>query len=385
MTSNSASLPPILLPLAKVLIFESAQALDNLSQTEPDLIAHRDELSKFLGDEVFSMIENQKTLEQRYNDLIQERNQLKGMHNRSRYTESLEHIKEVTDELRTATQALRKALQENPRVSSNLAKIQHERSRLLQLLHDTMTDLDHGTYTAMHVTVSEEKAKNDRYGQMVTHEKEANQRIKDVTAQLEHEKAEYDKGLAQRRDALAKLQTELADTKLKSTVEVTYTRKEAAGRADKRAREDGTAQLDVMKLIEDGRTQLEVEMRVDKTLSDHLEAAVTDLEQQAQEWNERYAKELEEHENQVEEMTKKEKAAAEKLAGLTEDYEREVRDLNRRDEQRAFEARMKLVLDAARVLRQPYSVAEIQRLWKEAARGKAAPAGKGKKGKKGKK
>lgn len=44
----------------------------------PDLLQHRDELSKFIGDEISRTMTEQKSLEKRYEELIEERANMKG-------------------------------------------------------------------------------------------------------------------------------------------------------------------------------------------------------------------------------------------------------------------------------------------------------------------
>ena len=44
----------------------------------PDLLQHRDELSKFIGDEIARTMVEQKSLERRYEELIEQRAAMKG-------------------------------------------------------------------------------------------------------------------------------------------------------------------------------------------------------------------------------------------------------------------------------------------------------------------
>ena len=52
---------------------ECLEKLAFLGSITPDVLAHRDELSQFVGDEISRIIEEQRRLEQRYEELIAQR------------------------------------------------------------------------------------------------------------------------------------------------------------------------------------------------------------------------------------------------------------------------------------------------------------------------
>ena len=62
------------------------------------------------------MIE-QKSLERRYEELIEQRAAMKGMVNKNRYKEVQEEIQDVSRALRESTNNLVRSLKENPNVS----------------------------------------------------------------------------------------------------------------------------------------------------------------------------------------------------------------------------------------------------------------------------
>jgi IQ domain-containing protein G len=112
---------------------ETVEKLSFLGSITPDVLAHRDELSKFVGDEISRIITEQSGLEARYEDLITERGNLKGLANKSRYKEVQEEIAEVSRALRESTKQLCRNLKDNPNISGNLIKIQRERSELIEV------------------------------------------------------------------------------------------------------------------------------------------------------------------------------------------------------------------------------------------------------------
>ena len=83
------------------------------------MLQHRDELSKFIGDEISRTMIEQKSLERRYEELIEQRAAMKGMVNKNRYKEVQEEIQDVSRALRESTNNLVRSLKENPNVSGN--------------------------------------------------------------------------------------------------------------------------------------------------------------------------------------------------------------------------------------------------------------------------
>ena len=63
----------------------------------PDLLQHRDELSKFIGDEISRTMAEQRALEKQYEDLIEQRAAMKGKLNKVKYKEVQEEIQEALE------------------------------------------------------------------------------------------------------------------------------------------------------------------------------------------------------------------------------------------------------------------------------------------------
>ena len=70
---------PSLEPLAPVvaerivaILEDTTEKLSFLDSITPDVLQHRDELSKFIGDEIMKTLTEQKVLEKRYEELIEQ-------------------------------------------------------------------------------------------------------------------------------------------------------------------------------------------------------------------------------------------------------------------------------------------------------------------------
>ncbi len=129
---SSNRLDPVRTQRVLCVCEDAIEKLEFLGTITPDVLSHRDELSQFVGDEISRIIDEQRHLEQRYEDLIAQRGVLKGLANKSKYKENQNEIADVSVALRESTKHLCRNLQDNPNISGNLRKIQDERLALIR-------------------------------------------------------------------------------------------------------------------------------------------------------------------------------------------------------------------------------------------------------------
>ena len=88
------------------IVEEALEKLSFLASITPDVMAHRDELSQIVGDEITRIIQEQRGLETRYEQLISQRTSLKALSNKNKFNENQEQVKEVARALRESTKEL---------------------------------------------------------------------------------------------------------------------------------------------------------------------------------------------------------------------------------------------------------------------------------------
>ena len=94
-----------------------------------------------LGEEISRVIQEQRALEKKYEQLIEERRNMKGLSNRAKFQANEDEIQRTANALRQSTKILTRNLQDNPNVEGNMHKIQSERSALETLLVNTAHEL----------------------------------------------------------------------------------------------------------------------------------------------------------------------------------------------------------------------------------------------------
>ena len=210
------------------ILEDAVEKLSFLDSITPDVLQHRDELSKFIGDEIQRTMNEQHSLEERYEELIEKRAEMKGMHNKSKYKEVQEEIQDISRALRESTNNLVRSLKENPNVSGNLIKVQRDRTELRDLFVRVNQELrDRGTYQAITHRVDEENAAKIRFSQLKTREKALRETVERLQEQLLGEQRTFTKTTADQKLTISQLKEELQSIKGSASTNTKFKRKES--------------------------------------------------------------------------------------------------------------------------------------------------------------
>jgi len=363
------------------IIEEALEKLSFLASITPDVMAHRDELSQIVGDEITRIIQEQRGLELRYEELIAQRASLKALSNKAKYKENQELIKEVARALRESTKELCRNLKGNPNIAENLSKIQTERSNLQNLLSKTLRELRENSFSTLTTTVEEEKARNDMILEVIAKEKEVSAAVKKLQEDLTSERHQHEAEVEERNEIISKLKEELQEVRTKSAIETKYLQKESRARLQSlnRIYYQSTSELDEQ--IWKVRKQLEIEVLANRESEEFLKRKVVSLQKDAGDWMQRYETDFEELEKEHETLNAQRTEDLVKLNDFTERYTKEMEEKARREE----EARIRAEMEALRQQeeeRNTWAATAVQKLWRGHL---ARSGGGGKKGKKGKK
>lgn len=118
----AATLTPIEATRVAAVLEEALEKFAFLSSMTPDILAHRDEVSALVGDEISRIISDQRSLELRYETLIEQRAGLKDLSHKNKYKELQREIQNVAYQLRESMKNLCRSLKENPDVGANLTR-----------------------------------------------------------------------------------------------------------------------------------------------------------------------------------------------------------------------------------------------------------------------
>jgi len=271
------------------VVEDAVEKLSFLDSITPDVLQHRDELSKFIGDEIQRTMNEQRGLEARYEELIEKRAVMKGMHNKNKYKEVQEEIQDISRALRESTNNLVRSLKENPNVSGNLIKVQRDRTELRDLFVRVNQELrDRGTYHAITHRVDEENSSKIRFNQLKTREKALRDTVERLQTQLLDEQKSFTKTTADQKLAIAQLKDELQSIKGSASTNTKFKRKESLATVASIWREYKLKERTCEDRLSEAEDKLQTEMVVNQQTKQFLERKIHNLQANVTEWGEKY-------------------------------------------------------------------------------------------------
>jgi len=373
------------------LLEETIEKLHFLESITPDVLQHRDELSKFVGDEISRIIQEQRVLENRYEELIAQRGALKGLSNKSKYKQVQAEIKDVSRALRESTKNLCRNLKENPNIQGNLVKIQKERASLADLLARAVRELrDARRLGALAHLVEDDRQQQARLKDLVRRERETAAAVRQLEADLAAERAEHRQHTRGQRAALGELREQLRRLRDATAVDAAYRRREAGGRTGAALRVHRQGETQLRRRIQTLRKKKEVEETVHQRTKEFLVKKQNQLLNDLDAWQKKHEEDLGELDEKYDKLQERQSANFQQLSKLLRRKEAEDQAAAQLAEeaQRRAEQEARLREEAAR---QDGAARRVQRLLrayaakkkeedaKKAAEKKSKKGGKGKK------
>lgn len=353
-------------------------------------------MSKFIGDEISRTLQEQKVLERKYEQLIEQRSQMKGMVNKTKYKEIQDEIQDVSRALKESTSHLVRSLKENPNISGNMLKVQRDRNELKDVLLHCMQEIrDRGKYYTITHKVDEENNSRIRFQQLKSREKQLRETVAKLKSTLDEEQRGFQHTTLEQKQAIVQLKQELMTKKSDHGMGAKFRRKESQASVSAIWREFKHQEQHLESRVKQLEEKLHVENIVNNETKEFLGRKISSLQNEIATWEAKYDSEIGDLDAKISLMTTKRNALLDKLNAL---QDRRAQDVEVEQQQQAAveaEAERKKQ-EKLLVKKQNKGARSIQRALRayvkrkkelEAIKGegKKAKGGKGKKDKKGKK
>jgi hypothetical protein len=307
------------------ILDETTEKLKFLDSITPDVLQHRDELSKFIGDEIARTMKEQKSLENRYEELIEIRAAMKGMVNKSKYKDVQEEIQDVSRALRESTNNLVRNLKENPNVSGNLIKVQRDRTELYDLLLRCVQELrDRGSYHTVISKVDEENNARLRLQQLRSREKGLRDAVRKLEEHLNDEQTAYQRIVADQKQAIAHLKDELLTIKGSSSTDAKFKRKESQAHAASVWREFKMKERELEASLKNLEENKQTEHIVYNETKEFLNRKNQQLAEDLLKWEQKYDDEVGEMDTKIDRLTGERETLVGRLMKLRERKQEEL-------------------------------------------------------------
>lgn len=278
---------------------------------------HRDELSKFIGDEISRTLVEQKNLERRYEQLIEQRSSMKGMVNKNKYKEVQEEIQDVSRALRESTNNLVRSLKENPNISGNLIKVQRDRTELNDILLRCIQELrDRGNYQTVTHKVDEENSSRIRFQQLKSREKGLREAVAKLQETLNEEQRIFQHTTSEQKQAILQLKEELMAVKGSTTTDARFRKKESLASVSAIWREYKHKEQKLEQRLKELESRLHTENVVNNETREFLTKKHSILSDELAKWENKYDKEVGDMDQEINVLTNKRGSLLEKLSVL---------------------------------------------------------------------
>ncbi|KAJ3344931.1 hypothetical protein HDU91_007509 [Kappamyces sp. JEL0680] len=225
---GNLSTPASLLPPGRaqcyIAIFEDAlEQLSVLGDITPEAMKTD---NKQLAEKITKILGEQRMLQDKYQELLLERDQSKGMANKTKFKEIQSTLADISNQLSLLTQTLGRLLKTHPSVAQNLLKIQQERSALQALLARSIRELRECKFDSLIHAVEEEYKKRNTLQNTISRESDAQETLKELQRELANEKKLIQDETNDRNQVIQQLKDTIQEINALTVSEQKYIKKE---------------------------------------------------------------------------------------------------------------------------------------------------------------
>ena len=348
-----------------------------LGKIMPTSYFNSSDTNQLVSGDVGSVLNTQRMVESRLDDVLSARSDGK---NRSQ-------IKELVDSLAATNRHVDQTMRQSPLSRDNMQKIQEDRQFCENVLRNTYRELvNEQNFTALLNAVRDEVEKKVGLQQIIIKEEQGRKKIKQLQRQLIEVRKEKELEIQQRNEMIAHLKDQLQEMKAKSNMEGKYVKKNAENQVHQNQQRCHLSEQQLKSEVDSVKNALEEEVRTHTEIETYLKTHQKILEDKVEFWMDKYEKDVEAKQHELNVLKASKSHDLERLQELTRkyaEYEKVVvEDRIEKEKQKRKREQEELELNSA---------VRLQSWWRGTmvtkqlgAFGKKKKKG-GKKGKKGKK
>eukprot|EP00916_Digyalum_oweni_P026623 GHVL01043706.1.p1 GENE.GHVL01043706.1~~GHVL01043706.1.p1 ORF type:complete len:292 (-),score=84.52 GHVL01043706.1:138-1013(-) len=201
------------------IVEDSISKLEFLSN-----IPQKEEDQHVMGNEMSEMLSAETELQSRFRDLLSRRQ-------KERSEQELDDLKtkinETTKELKSCDRDLMRNLRQTPDIEGNRKRVRDEVKTVIQLFKDLVNEVENKkTFHELASYVEKEQKNMEKLEEIRKLEKGASLVVFELTKQVEDEESELRKNILEGNEEIARLRNELIKTKIQSSAELAFRRRE---------------------------------------------------------------------------------------------------------------------------------------------------------------
>ena len=230
-SSTAQQLPPPDAALIGILLDASVERLEFLHGTLPKVSisagvsVQRDELTQFVGEQIGAVIKEQRSLENEYDRLMEERKRLMeaGPEKKQELLVINRQVEEVKTKLRSSNATLTRSLKENPNVRDNQNKLVGERASLISVLADCARFVKTTTnYASLVERIKQEETELNKVTTVKTRLSSLEEEIEQLERELRDEKTKMKNEESAYLAEYKEMKDELDKHRISADIELDY-------------------------------------------------------------------------------------------------------------------------------------------------------------------
>ncbi|KAM9316133.1 dynein regulatory complex protein 9 [Gastrophryne carolinensis] len=318
--------------------------------------------SNIVENEIGSILKTQRQLEGRFEELISSRADLRltSPPLSNKFLDLKEQLHITSGELKKTNQQFIKAVKQSPLTSDNLTKVQADRQFAADVITDMLKELENsGSFQSLQHAVALEKEKKTHLDNIIGREQEGKKRIKELQKQLQDVKQEKKAELQNRSELIAHLKDQLQEMKAKTSMEGKYLKKDTELQLSQTQKKCSIAESELQMEIQKVKEKMDEEIRVHVEIENFLRLHQQELEEKLEYWMEKYEKDTEEKQaelNALKTARVNDLTLLQELVKQYEEYERVIIE-DRLEKEKAQQQKKQEQMELA-------SVIKIQAWWK---------------------
>ena len=293
-----------------------------LGKIMPSSLEGRPDAEQIVDTEIAEILAGQKQLEIKFDSLMNKREAMKVSKSlQSRTQENDKRILDAASNLRDGALGVSRSFKHNPLGSDNLAKIQADRKFLQDVIQETLAEVNTvQTYQALTDAVNRERQKKDQLQRTILKEEESRKAVKTLQRQLVEVRKQKEQEIQQRNEMIAHLKDQLQEMKAKASMEGKYIRKDAEVRVSVTQKKCQQTEASLRQGLEELRYKIGEESRVNGEIESYLRTHHQALEEKVEYWMEKYDRDVEAKQHELDVLKASKANDLSKLQELTQKY-----------------------------------------------------------------
>ncbi|XP_046851983.1 dynein regulatory complex protein 9-like [Xenia sp. Carnegie-2017] len=288
----------------------------------PSNLERRANAEQIVDSEIAEILEGQRQLESKFENLVLKREKSRmGKTLQSQNVENDKRILQAASNLRDGALEVSRSFKNNPLSNDNIAKTQADRKFLQDVIQATLEEVNSSqTFQSLTDAVNREIQKKEQLQQTILREEESRKAVKTLQRQLVEVRKQKEQEIQQRNEMIAHLKDQLQEMKAKASMEGKYIRKDADVRVSITQKICQQSEDSLKQELEKLQYKIGEESRVNEEIESYLRTHHQELEEKVEYWMEKYDKDVEAKQHELDVLKASKAHDLSRLQELTQKY-----------------------------------------------------------------